>query len=392
MNCNNELQLVDDIVLFKDPGVFKKKYYLISNGRNVCLKLDEAKYTFFSKIIPYFNGNYSRDKIEKMTEVDFGEVFPISQLIDFFKKHKLFKEQEAEYKSKIEFEMSGKKIKEINLEKMCIKGKKFFDIIYRCTIIFSIITIITALFLLFSRFDVVFAIQNETKAFNWSSVKIYEYIFIIIGVIITLIFHEMGHIVSAIRSGVTVKSISFYMLFGIAPVFFVKYKNINLSPSLTRIKIMLSGIYINLFLVCFFFILLNFTSYWIFAVIMLINIGCIFSALSLMGTTDGYFALTTIFNIEGLRWNALKTISAILNKRESLLCVFKDFKTFIFAGYIVICYLTSFFMLNYYIKLVTKYIGLSNLLFVILNRTIIVLLVIIFVNSMIKFFKSVKSI
>ena len=392
MSNYQKFELVDDLVLFKDPGIFKEKYYLISNERNVVLKLDEVKFAFFNKVLPLFKKNYCKEDIIRVIENDFGSINIFEQLVVFLESYNLFKEQTAENKNRIEFEMSGKKIKELNLENVSIKYKKYIDTSYKLILIFSIFVIFCSIFILATRFDVVFAIESETKAFSWKNVSIYEYLLVFIGILITLFCHEMGHIISAIHSGVIVKSISFTMLLGIAPVFYVKYKNINLTPSLTRIKIMLSGIFINLVLACLFFILLNLTSYWIFAVFMLINIGAITSSLSLMGTSDGYFALTTLFNIEGLRWNTLKTISKVLNKKENVSYIFRNFKTFLFVMYIIFSYALSFTMLNYYIKLVTKYVGASNLFFLILNKILIFLIVFIFVKYLINFYKSVKSI
>jgi len=110
-----------------------------------------------------------------------------------------------------------------------------------------------------------------------------------------------------------------------------------------------------------------------------------------MGTTDGYFAVTTIFDIEGLRWNTLKAIGQVLSKRKGISYLFRDIKTISFVIYIIISYLLSFFMLKYYIEIVAKYIKLSSIYMYLLNIGLIIFILGSFVIYTFKFLNSLKK-
>lgn len=385
------MRVVDDLTLYEDPGFYKKKYFLLSDERETYLKLNEQQYLYFKVLIPYLNGSIKKEQIEEEIKNDLGQSIDISKGIEFLYHKGLLYGTEKEIVSKIELELSGKKLFEAPLgaiqEKYGVLLKRTFVII----MFLSWISIIVGAILIIKNPQIVVETYRESKGFQWSKVALWEYAFVGIGILLSVVIHEMGHILTANYFGIKIKSFNFLIHMGISPVFYIKYKNLYASTSKRKVLILIAGIYFNLIQSSIFWLLLCLTSDWKFAVLMIMNLGAILSNLTLLGVSDGYHIAAILFGVEGLRWNMLKQMGQIIQKKgQERPAIGK--KGWLMIGYFSISYGMTFAGVYYWIKLVVDFLGLHIINSNLISMMVVSIMLISVGFFVIKFFKSLRNI
>ncbi len=313
MDASAILEIVDDVKMFQDTFLKKTKYFIMSDSRSKYLKLTKQQYDFYEKLIPYLRKELTLAEVIEAFCRDYVIVEEqrnsitnsITNAIGVLEKHCLFAGVDSNYIPKVEFELSGKKVFEIKLNKSGKKKEMFMNITLKTIMLVSFIVLFFSVLLIITRTN--FAFSNFWMAQNFSikSLKVFDIVWVILGFIVSILFHELGHMLTANYFGISVKSLTLFLHMGISPVFYVRYKNFYASPSKNKLKVMLAGPYFNLTLASFLWIFINIRPNWICSLIMIVNFWLFFENLIPSGVSDGYNILTTIFGIEGLRWNML---------------------------------------------------------------------------------------
>ncbi len=134
--------------------------------------------------------------------------------------------------------------------------------------------------------------------------------------ILSILIHELGHLLIAAHYRVRFKSINFVLKFGVMPAFYVKYENFYEATIKNRVSILAAGVYMNLFLASAFGIGYIFTGNWGCMLICLLNLYDVVGNLSPLSNSDGYYIFSYIFGLEGFRWKIVRKISSLLNGKE----------------------------------------------------------------------------
>lgn len=369
--------VINDLNFLTDS---KGTHYIISDEVGVYLKVSEELFEFLKKIIniinyekmnnqQYLKGNIKVDSYEKG--------------IKFLKKYNLiYEEGKAPIKkSTLETEVLGHKIKEFKFEK------------YRKSKILALSLVMILLI------NIPIGIKNIENCIYTNIIKdfISEYnkfnmisgisiISIILVVILSVLLHETFHILFANLYEVSVRNISFYLLLGIQPVVFVKYRDLIVLEKFEKILVYLGGFIANLMMINFSFFLISIYNHWVFGIFIVVNIFLILDNLSIINNTDFYYVLTEILNTTTFKVKILRKLGALLNKEITI-------REFIFKrenilGNLYLCIGTGFRAFSVYLFI---YFIISSLTSIKYVETIAIILVITYlILSMRKFINNIK--
>lgn len=336
-------QIVSDIVLFKEKFLGKDKYYLLSDEREKYIKLTGNQYKFYEYIIPYLDGKHSMEEFDNILIESSAGKYNAEKVINILSSSNLLEERTDENKTKVELELSSKKILDVSLDNIQSKITKLIKCIDVGTQIIGISSIVWALFLLIFNQDLVREVYRETKLFSWKNVKPTDFLIIVLLSLLSVVIHEIGHLLAADRHHVVWKRFIFALKWGVSPVYYIRYKNFYSNRSRNRIIILGSGVYFNLVQASIYYILLVYTYDWKMAVMAIINMGITVSCLLPSGTSDGYHMLAVIFGIEGVRWKMLTLVSSFLKGTATIKKTFSDKKNILLIAYFVISYVMGIY-------------------------------------------------
>jgi putative peptide zinc metalloprotease protein len=172
---------------------------------------------------------------------------------------------------------------------------------------FSILTIYSILFFLINQRIIV---ESSSLGLNW----IYAFLF----TIFVIFIHEMGHVVSASRYGVTAKSVGFGFYF-IYPAFYTDLTEIWRLNKEERIIINLAGIYFQLILNVILSVLILTTNYSeLFTTFLISNSLILFFNLNPLFKFDGYWVYSDYFELHNLRESSNKLLLSFFNKKSGI--------------------------------------------------------------------------
>ena len=121
-------------------------------------------------------------------------------------------------------------------------------------------------------------------------------------------FHEMGHVLVAWSSNVSIEAVKISLRWNIFPLFYIKYTHINFEEPIIKAKILIGGICVNIFLAVLFFLIFSLTGSMLFYVAAYVNISAVLISLYPHTISDGYYLLLILTNKSNIRLNALKWI------------------------------------------------------------------------------------
>lgn len=132
---------------------------------------------------------------------------------------------------------------------------------------------------------------------DWLSHYVLHGIALVVMTVLCFLLHECGHAVAAIANGVKPKDFSFGVYLGIVPTFYFRYYNLKTASSLTKLKIVLAGVYSNLL-----FALLSFSASCLtgpplsglLLELSILNILMIIGNMMPMRLSDGYYVISLI--------------------------------------------------------------------------------------------------
>lgn len=329
--------IIDDICVSKDEFGGKVKYFMVSEKKSQFFKLNEAQYNFFSEFLPYALNERDVMKLEeKCKEISDGKI-SLSVIYHMLQRYNLFDDNKR-IKSRVTVDYNSKKIIEISLEELN-KKSKLWKACFNILCFVSTLLIIITFAELIRDYEFIFKVLAG-MTFSMNNINL-KSLLLIFGIsLMSIALHEIGHLLMAQRQGIEWKSISIAFIWGLSPIFYIRYKNFYIHKSKDKISVLLMGVMMNCMQVLLYIQLCLISDSWIFMVGVLINIGCIVSCIIPMGTSDGYQILAIVLGIEGARWKALSLIGKIirnptkirliLNKREDKFLVI-----YILAAYVI---------------------------------------------------------
>lgn len=342
---NTVIQKVDDLILCIDRGFTKKKYFLLCDSRQVYIKLEEGHYRILDKLLPFLDGNYKISQIKQNLGSEGMDEGILDKAIEFLKKKGLLVGEEVQITTKVEIELTSRKVFEVSLQKYFEKHTLMYKII--CGILFVLTLAVVIYGMLFGIFtwDIFMDSLQGADSFVWNSAALAEAVIVITCFILSTVIHEVGHIVTSIAMGIRPKSFTLQLKMGIIPVFYIRYVNYYSLSSLRKIMISLGGIWMNLLQMLLCWILLHYYNSWVLAALLVYNVGMCLSCFTLFGTSDGYFVIATLLNLEGVRWRMLKVVSGILYRKEPAKYYLKDIKNYLYVIYFILSYGLTFISL-----------------------------------------------
>lgn len=161
---------------------------------------------------------------------------------------------------------------------------------------------------------------------------------------IMLFLHELGHMITAVKEGLTPNYITFSLYFYFTPIVYVSTPGIYTLKSDKRMQIFSAGIKMNLFLYSFFIMLVNLTKQEIFFLFALPNLFRVVTNLSPFMPLDGYLMLTTILKKPNIRKNSFDLLKSFgkEKKKVQLPIIIYTLISIIFIGFLLITQTLTF--------------------------------------------------
>lgn len=386
------IQKEDDLILCIDPGVTKEKYFLLCESKQTYIKLEKNHYFIMERLFPLLDGHYEVQQIkQEMYSEGIGPII-VDKSLEFLGQKGLLKGSTVQTYSKVEIEMSSRKLLEFELENYFGRHSKFYKALYWVLVFITIALVMYGT--VFGGFVYGLFLDSFRGAdnFSWSQGKIFDIVIVCICFVISTFTHEMGHIISAISMGIKPKSFTLLLRMGVIPVFYIRYKDYYSTTSLKKIMISFGGIWINIVQMLICWILLKYYDHWVVAALLVYNAGICISCFTLFGTSDGYYIISTLFNLEGFRWNMLKTIGAVLYKKGSYKYHLKEIKNYIYVVYFIISYGLTFMSLYTIGIMIVSFINFDYVNSGIITMTVFVIIILNAIGPIRKLFRSLKKI
>lgn len=382
--------IVDDICVSKDKFCGKVKYFMASEKKEQFFKLNEVQYNFFLEFIPYALEEHNITKLEEKCRVISNGKISLQTIIKMLDRYHLFEKEETKIKSKVTIDYNSKKFVEVKLDGLNNYQKQWKILFY---IIFTISFVIigASMIEIFFYHDNIYKIVNGIK-FSMDTIRLKSIVAVVIIVGLSVILHEMGHLLTAQVLGIEWKSITVSFVWGLNPIFYVRYKNFCIHKSKNKVKVLLMGMFLNFIQILVYMQLSIITRNGIFVIGMILNAGCIINSVMPLGTSDGYQILAIILGIEGARWKALTMIGQVFNRPKEVKNIINKKDDLIFIIYILIAYITGIFGCIELLKSVLHFLNLIS----VKNETIITIVTLFFAIStmayLVKFFRNVSAI
>lgn len=386
--------LVEDLILSNEKFLGKEKFFMLSESRQKYIKLTKAQYNFYSRVVPWLKAVTNEEEVNTQINDLTGGKLQLQQLKDVFEKYNLLFNTVEEVKGKVEVDLSSMKLKEISLSGIQNKFTKVFKYVWALmrTILYLMILWIAGLFIF--RFSYIEqSLQVEPFRFD-SNLMQYNIIIIAGGTILALLGHEIGHLLSANHNKIQWKSVNILLKWGVRLSCYIRYKNFYMYTSLVKIRVLLAGVYMNLFQACLWFLLFIYIRDFKFLVLTTMNLLCIVNNVLPHGTSDGYHIFCILIGIEGIRWKMIKVISTIIKSPRQLVVILRKKENILLFMYFILSYAISLFACYTLLKNLLDYLNILENNTVIITGTVIIILLIVSIvgYNIRKFLVSVKEI
>ena len=207
----------------------------------------------------------------------------------------------------------------------------------------------------------------------------------------SLVFHELGHLLSSNYYNVGWKSLNIRLKWGFSPVIYIRYSDMYTIDSWKRVKILGFGMINNCILIFFSLCLFIITNNWWFGYIALLNIGYLFSSLLPLSTSDGYHIFTIIYGSEGTRWQLLLLLAGVIKKETSILKKFQNKKMIGLFLYFILSYVIGIAGIFSIIRITLNYLNVFGFSSTVLSIFVYVMAFISLIQVLLSFKKALKS-
>ena len=384
--------IVDDIIITEDVFLKKKKYFLSSESRGKYIRLTGNQYSVFSRIIPIMLSTDDESEIAERFRLETGQEIEIEKIGSVFKKHNLLYESCQERKGTVEAEFTSNKLCEIKLGKLQEKAGTVFSIMWWLLAVTFILLLAAVAAIGYMRFSAGEELIRLRRMDSFSAFMNLDPLILASGLIMCIVGHEAGHLLTAHHTGIKWKSITVALKWGISAMYYVKYRNFYNNSSVNKLAVILSGAAMNLYMSMVWLLLDWYTPHIEFEIIMFVNLFGILKNLLPKGTSDGYHAFCIAAGIEGVRWKMLKSISLILNKPKDICSVLSSNENKVLFLYFILSYTVS---ISGFYKIIMNMVGtvtandnITVKIFLIVGITLLIIFG--FVRNIIKLFKSIK--
>jgi hypothetical protein len=297
---------------------------------------------------------------------------------------------ESEIKSKVTIDYNSRKFIEVKLDRLN-RYQKQWKILFFMMLTMSFVMISVLIIEVFFYHDNIYKIINSIK-FSMDSTGLKSIVVVVILAGVSVILHEMGHLLAAQVLGIEWKSINISFVWGLNPIFYVRYKNFCIHKSKNKVKVLLMGMFMNFIQVLVYMQLSFFTGNWIFVMGIILNIGCIISSIMPLGTSDGYQILAIILGLEGARWKALTMIGQVFKRPKEVKSIISRKEDLIFIIYIIIAYIIGIFGSTELLKTVLHFFNLIRIKNEIIITAVILFFAISTMAYLVKFIRNVSDI
>lgn len=214
--------IIDDICVSKDEFGGKVKYFMSSDKKSQYFKLNAAQYNFFAEFIPYALKERDSLKLDqKCREISEGKI-SLNVICQMLQRYNLFDDDKG-IKTKVTIDLNSKKFLEIPLEKLNRK-RNVWKACFNVVCIISVLIIMMSLAgLILYREHIINELSN--MKFSIENVDLKSLIAIAFISALAIVLHESGHLLMAQKLGIEWKSINVSFIWGISPIFYVRYKN-----------------------------------------------------------------------------------------------------------------------------------------------------------------------
>ena len=257
-----------------------------------------------------------KEKIEEVKEfLHENSTISYEKMRTILSKHNLCTYPNTNSQSNIVFELNSRKLFEIPLFAIQKRIERVTKGIYYLNLLLIAVMLIGFPIIIIIKFPVQL-IDSYISQINFSILNVtkVDIIVILFAGSGSLVFHELGHLLSSNYYNVGGKSLNIRLKWGFSPVIYIRYSDMYTIDSWKRVKILGFGMINNCILIFFSLCLFIITNNWCFGYIALLNIGYLFSSLLPLSTSDGYHIFTIIYDCEGIRWQLLLLLSGILKK------------------------------------------------------------------------------
>lgn len=351
-------QIVDDLCVSKDEFGGKIKYFMASDKKSQFFKLTKVQYEFFSEFLPYALQGHEKEQLEQKCQDLSKGMLSLDTIYQMLKKYHLLEDKTGTMQTRVAIDYNSKKMLEIPLEKLN-KKRRIWQGCFRIVMLFSAFLIIFTSFKILGEFTQTVKLIKSIK-FSLYETDIWSFAALIIISLLAIILHEIGHLLIAQELGIEWKSISISLIWGLSPIFYIRYKNFCIHKSKDKIKVLLMGAFMNFIQILIYLQLCTAINSWVFMVGILINAGCILSCIMPLGTSDGYQILAILLGIEGARWKTLGMIGQIIKKPKNIKNIIKSREDLLFTVYILIAYIVSIWGCVELLKAVVNFFDLMN--------------------------------
>lgn len=322
---------------------YKKKenlYVIYSEKTDTYFYCFESNLKYCKRILELFNGYRSLDTIKELMSLEYPEI-STTRLIDKLSKSSLIEGNKKSIQAS-EMSRTSIQIKEVSLNFFNKINRKLIDFLYFLVIFLFLTSIILIIYLIVKGV----AFSNYILFANNNSYTLGLLISILFS-LISVLFHELGHIISGIYNQIQPNKLGFSLYLNFIPRYYIKSKKIYVASRKNRILFHFGGPAIDFII----FAYLSMIAY------LNDNSVCYFLAfaslqrfmLNLMpfGMSDGYYIMSVALKSVNLRINFINLISFKLSKVKTSLSYLLYY--FVSLFYIVFtAYYTAFWIVGIY--------------------------------------------
>lgn len=333
---NNRPKTVKDIneyILFenKDEGNI---YCIGSIEKDRYIEVKEEQKNAIMKAIKYFDGTNDieeiNEKLKKVEKIDLN----INKLYNLLLEAGLLENEQVDL-NKNEFERYGFKIASIPLDKL----SNLFYFFSKYSKLYLMVLIFAAFF----SFPLIPKVLPKLLYFNIYKILDSSVLSLILSLFLTtasVLVHEFSHAIFAKKYGLNPKKMEIVLYLYLNPIAYIKTNGIYTLSKQKRILVWSVGILSNLIIFFVSVIIQNYTTGTVSQVFLLLsytNLGLVVTNFIPFLPLDGYYILTTLFQLTNLRKKSFGGFKKILKeetfKKKAIYIVYN------FISVVILCYI-----------------------------------------------------
>lgn len=294
-------KLFHDVAIYENKKILSKDSIFVVGSKTLdrVIKIEQKNIKLVGELLILLDGTNSIEKICEILDRKNYKI-DIASLVELFARNGLI--DGINGISNSEVDLTSRRLVDIpffqvpkRFENVCKWIVRSIPILMVCLLIFVLINI-----LYFNKMIII------------EDVILYSFL----ASILAMMVHEIGHILYALAHGIKVSRIRISLLWGIMPMAYIKYNNLYFIDPKVRLGLIMSGIVSNLFFALLSSFIYYFTQSSFAMSFLYVNFGFMLINLLPHQATDGYFALSTLFNKNNIR---LEVIHSLFQNRQSSL-------------------------------------------------------------------------